>query len=218
MNPEHSINEQEYLSEDQRRQSEERHEAFEQSGLGEWDQDNGTLLFDIDERLIVTEQLLALGTHEHLVRKPEFHVTIIGYKSGEQIMAALAKKPVAEAEAIRQEMMAAMQELNHGWRVAPEILRIQKTYPKSVELPEGETRTSYIQLVDMPALTRLYDVVNQRLALHLEVPPTHITIMTGSTAPEHMTEGIGVPNRATLEKVQPCVVMTRDGAISPERL
>lgn len=216
MNPEHSINEEEYLSEDQQQQSQERREAFERSGLGEWDQENGTLLFDIDERLIVTEQLLALGTREHLVRKPEFHVTIIGYKSGEQILAALAAKPAEEAAVIHQDMMAAMQELNHGWRVAPEILRIQKTYPKTVEVPEGETRTSYIQLIDMPALTRLYDIINQRLALSLEVPPTHITIMTGSTVPEHMTEGIGVPNRATLEKVQPKVVMTRDGEISPE--
>lgn len=218
MKPEQQLNEADYLTEEQLILSDKRYEAYERSGLQPWNVEDGTLLFDLEPELLDTEQLehLAAGS---MKRKPEYHVTIIGRPAGKEIVKAIRVLPENEQATALDDIQKIIGTLGREWQVDPRIYQITKHYPvgSNPEKEPAETRTSYIQMVNFKGLAEVYQRLNARLGLQLEPPPTHITLMTGSTNPAHMTEGIGVPTKEVLKAVQPRQVWPVEGEIVDDK-
>lgn len=201
-----------FLTDAQREQSEAREVAYQRSHLGKWNRKDGTLLFHLDSELISTEGLEKLSAGQ-MVRKPEYHVTLLGRPAGKEITRALKALPEDTRAAVTAEVGESLQNINREWTVDQRIWKIQKDYPAGPNPEEepAETRSSYIQMVEFNNLKNAIDRMNTRLGLQIEIPPTHITLMTGSTNPKHMAEGIGILTQSALEKLHPEVVWPEGG-------
>ncbi len=201
------------MTDEQREQAQAQKEAYERSKVGEWNPKNGTLLLDVDPALIDVHRIEDRAKKEHVDRKQEFHITLIGFKAGKEMIKALRKNTPEQQALMQQEIVALVADLNQGWKLGKEVMRITKEYPPDPSRPEElpERRTSYIQIADVPKISEFYVQVNAMLGLHLAAPPTHITLMTGSTNPSHQLEGIGIPDRETLEGMHPEIIQQAEG-------
>ena len=133
-----------------------------------------------------------------LLKKEEFHITVIGTDTGEAILTKLNE---LEADK-KEEKLGEIENLARQtrWAFCPkcDYRFISKTYPPKDGHPE-ETRSSIIQLVRIPAVTLFYKELNKMLSTNFPVPPPHVTLFTNSTREDKKLRGIGIYSEKDLE-------------------
>ncbi len=195
-----------FLTSEDKRLSDEREAAIEASRPGEIEPRLGSLLIPFDERLVQLDRLQQTAEQEEFHRKPEFHITILGFTTGKELARSLG----AMSESDRSEKISALQEIVSTTDWSPvgadgEILRIHKDYQTSDgnSITTVEQRESFIQKIDLAGTKDFITRVNALLGTTFEVPVTHVTLYTKSTNPKNATLGIGIKNNAEFDALKP---------------
>lgn len=195
----------EIMTEEQKRESDERAAAFAESRPNQLNTKIGTLLHPIAEKLLHLHALEDTASKNGFVRKPEFHITVIGYKNGKVVMNRLNALPPEEQHAVIEKINDAAKLVD--WSIDPgDVLHIQKEYV--VKDADGietsrERRESLIQQLDVPGMNAFYERMNQLLGTELEPQPPHITLYSTSTDPKNVSRGIGIDTMAEWEELHP---------------
>lgn len=209
----------EFLTEEERRMSEEREEAFARSKVGQLDTQQGVLKYDLDPKLFTLDRIAEEAARQGFDIKDETHATIIGFRNGKKIMKALATFPPEKRGRIVDSINAALGDIQWSLAGATEpILHIKKDYvtlDRQQREIDRETRESYIQCVEIPGIDRFYAHINELLGINLEPPLTHITYATKGTGPKSRM-GIGIEGRDELAQLHPTVVSLSESDPPPE--
>lgn len=216
--PEEIARAEEFLTEEERRLSDEREAAFARSKAGQLDIQRGVLKYDLDPKLFALDRITQEAERQGFDMKNETHATIIGFRNGRKIAKALTKLSPPERARIIGVINDSLKEIPWSLAGATEpILRIKKDYvtrnDRGHEI-DRETRESYIQCVEIPGIDRFYARINELLGINLEPPLTHITYATKGTSPNSRM-GIGIEGRDELAQLHPTVV-TFDASSAPE--
>jgi hypothetical protein len=196
---------------DWQRLSDERVEALKDSVPGQLHPKLFTLLNRLDERLFDLHRLDGVAETEGLVKKPEFHTTLIGFSRGKEVKTKLAMMKWEK----REEVKIALDQLvqNMDWtpiKADPVTYRIAKDYVKvdngGQEL-ERERRQSIIQFIGFRGTEKFFAQLNALLGTSFDPPPTHVTLYTNSTNPKNMTLGIGISTKEDVDQLRPEPIM-----------
>lgn len=196
-----------FLTSEEKRLSDEREAAIEASIPGRINEKFGSLLLPFDKRLITLDRLDVLAEAEKFHRKPEFHITLLGFATGKILLDRLARLQVAE-RADRLEKINSLIAATDWTPVnsSDTIQRIAKDYvvadePQTVKT--AEHRESLIQMVDLAGTHTFFHNLNALLETNFEPPATHVTLYTKSSDPKNATLGIGIKSKAELESLEP---------------
>lgn len=168
----------------------------------DFDEKNRTILLQynpgLDGIIIEADGLNHEG--KHFDPKEEFHVTIVGFKTG-----GLIKKAIKADDTVADKIDALI--ANIDWKVSAlsEKLHLSKDTTVNVKGGGEETvhRESIIQMVSVSGLEEFYEKLNDILGSSLETPPAHVTLYTHGDK-----TGIGVYSQADLESANPKEVTT----------
>lgn len=192
---------------DWQRLSDERAEALKDSVPGQLHPKLGTLLNRLDERLFDLSRLDDVAKTEGLVKKPEFHATLIGFTRGKEVKTKLAMMKWEKREEVKIALDKLVQ--NMDWtpvKADPVTYRIAKDYVKvdgnEKEL-ERERRQSIIQFISFRGTEKFFAQLNALLGTSFDPPPTHVTLYTSSTNPKNMTLGIGISTKEDVDQLHP---------------
>lgn len=131
-----------------------------------------------------------------LTAKEEFHITVIGFKTGKALSELYAHRSAEEQARIIQALHSLAKEIS--WEAAPiegGLLYIEKEY--AFRNNKKEKRSSIIQLLDMPGMQAFYTRLNAAIGTDFALPPPHMTLFTGNGT------GIGIDSMADLEQLKP---------------
>lgn len=148
----------------------------------------------------VPSALEAKATEAGLSKKTEFHVTLIGSATGKVISKILKGLPDEERKSLLIQINDLISQKNWNFTPTGEYHLISKNY-SNVEI--NETRTSHVEVVDLPDLDSFYESLNSILKTNFEVPFPHITLFTTSTNEENKLRGIGVYSHKDFEECDP---------------
>ncbi len=171
-----------------------------------FDENKGTLLLaiskdDVDVPDFIEEKAKESG----LEAKEELHITIFGFGVGQKITDAIAKAPQKSAQLKSLIDTSMWESLNKS-----EFYLIEKSYSiKGVD----EQRMTIIQMVDVSGLDEFINKAKEILGIHLEPPPTHITLFSKSSLKENMQSGIGISTEDDFKKLKPTPLFKEQGNV-----
>ena len=132
-----------------------------------WNFENCTLLLPIPVDSVDWQQL-DQKAHEHgFARKNELHVTIVGFKNGREI-----KERIQGQEDLKVQLNELLKTISWDYVLRDEVYEVSKTYPN------GDVRSTYVQLVSLEGIKEFYQKLSQLLGKNFAVPPMHITLYT----------------------------------------
>ena len=151
---------------------------------------------------IIAEQMGLLG-------KSEFHITIIGSDTGNQILNSIG---ILGEEKLKKQLKKIDKLFkSHTWKVSlgKEFFYLKQKYERldlqdflSSSL-EFEIRESVVQLAEINHLEDFYLKLNHLLDTNFETPLPHVTLFTNSTMAEKKLRGIGIYSRKQFEELYP---------------
>ncbi len=131
---------------------------------------------------------IALQMKEYdLFQKPEFHITIIGYTTGEKIQEILSQKTEKEKSDYLEKLKQLVYSFNWNVSFLSDYFFITKIYTDT-----KEERQSIILSVNVPDTIIFYEKLKDLLNHDFVLPYMHVTLCTSSTNPENKTKGIGL--------------------------
>ncbi len=149
--------------------------------------EKATLLIGLDKKELGLEAMRMQAQERGLQEKAEFHLTIIGSRTGAQMLKqgipALNIHELAKGRQWR-------------WTAKPEFYYIEKDY-------EGEKRSAIIQMVDLPDMDKFYKELRERFKLYTEAPMPHVTLFSGSTSPATVQRGVGIYSEHEFREMNP---------------
>ena len=149
------------------------------------------LLCPIQNDIIIPSKIEDIAKQHSLSSKEEFHITIIGTQTGEELNKF---SPLKKTSQIIKELAEKYQ-----WRYSLE----SGYYLCSKIYPDGEKRQSIIQLITMKDIGDFYKKLNTCLGTHFDTPLAHITLYTSSTKKENNLRGIGIYSQKQFELLRP---------------
>jgi hypothetical protein len=149
----------------------------------------GTLLIAIDAALWAPPSSPLELDGRVFAPKLELHVTVVGKRLGAEVLAAIEARRV-DPDALRRDFTG------QRWRLRRSGRRVHLRKPAPDDAVE-----SIIEPVALPAMARFHARLGEMLGRALPVPPPHVTLFVRGDA-----EGIGVPDRATLEQLRVAVL------------
>lgn len=195
----------EIMTEEQKRDSDERVRAFAESKPNRLNEKTGTLLHPIAEQLIEFENLPSYAEQHGFTRKPEFHFTVISNRSGKIVKERLGQLPDDERRQAVQRINEAAQKVDWSMK-SGELRRVIKDYVVTNDRDDEisrERRESIIQLLDIPGIAEFYATLNEVLGTAIEPPPAHITLYSTSSDPKNISRGIGIESQAEMDGLHP---------------
>ena len=159
-----------------------------------------TLYLDADEvdNSHVAERVLAEGYREQTER----HVTIIGNSAGLAIKEALDKYSPEQKQQYLDIIKNLLNQLD--WKFKPkDFYHIQKngTFSGGGEL--FEERESYIRVIKMPGMEKLYKNINNLLDLKIPTQFPHITLFSRGERQNPLWYGIGISSKEKFKELNP---------------
>jgi hypothetical protein len=148
---------------------------------------------DFDE----PEKLRSIADKESLIRKNEFHLTVIGSSTGKVISSYLDEHPKRENLIIDVDSL--INSFRWDFSFTNKYYLIQKDYG-------DEVRSSLVQVVHVPSLEPFYQELNSMLHTELDVPFPHITLYSTSTNEENLSKGIGIYSESQFQELLPKLV------------
>lgn len=166
-----------------------------------FDTHKGTLLMTVDKPYAALALLSQYAVEYGLEEKPEFHLTLLGYKQGQLLVNLLQRLDTDSRATLVNTFTQLVAQLD--WRCIPqnEYYYLEKTY-QFHNKPE-ETRATIIQVYELPGLIRLYEVLNTDLQLSLDEPFPHVTLYSSSSNHETSDVGIGITSEADFQSLGP---------------
>ncbi len=169
--------------------------------------DKGSLLLIINKTLVDCASQAAKAQKLNLIQKNEFHLTVIGSDTGEEILAVLNQLDPAEKSA----KLAAIENLakDTDWQpvLKQEFFYITKNYndpdPKNPQATIPETRRSIIQTADIKELSKFYQQLEKIIGKNFVTPFPHVTLYTNSTRSEKAIRGIGIYSQEDFASLNP---------------
>jgi hypothetical protein len=147
-----------------------------------------TALLQVDPRSVesITSKLDGTEVAEGLDKKKEFHITLIGYETGEWIMERIGKMKNATLEDILPQIEGIVMGMNWSFEVTGQIHEI------SERCSTRETRRSLIVKVNLPKIVELHRSLTKMIGLEFDMAYPHITLYTTSTFEKNRQLGIGI--------------------------
>ena len=143
-------------------------------------------LLQVEAPISALEKTRGVAQEKGLFQKNEFHFTIIGRQTGEEIGLRLDKFSTEEKTSIVRNISTLLKEYSWSYILVDEYYLISKTYE------EGEERHSIIQIIEVSELESVYQTINQILGTSFPVSFPHITLYTASTKTDNRLRGIGL--------------------------
>lgn len=123
--------------------------------------------------------------------KAEFHLTIIGYRTGAQLKKILARMPAAKSASLIAELRNLIMNIDWSIETLPQYFYLKRQYPA-----ETTPRESIIQIAECAGANRLYSELTHLVpGQFFKKPPLHITLATRSS-----TDGIGISTEQELKQ------------------
>jgi len=138
-----------------------------------------------------------IAEEKGLSLKDEFHCTIIGRATGEQIVEILDSKSQKDRDVLMLELEKLYKK--YLW----EYVSTQEYYLISKEYDESDKRESLVQIVELPDMVNFYAELNALLQTDFEIPFSHITLFTNSTKEDKKKTGIGIYSKEQFESLHP---------------
>lgn len=169
-----------------------------------FDEEKFTLLLNIDKAMIDLNDIDQTAARNGFDKKPEFHITIIGFKVGAAIKQALDKLSGERKQEALQKIQSLIKNIDWGFTLLPQRYHIKKDYlSRTSAAVSTEHRESYIQMVSMPDMEKFYAALNNILSAHLELPLPHLTLYIRGDNPERAKAGIGINSQEEFLKLNP---------------
>lgn len=149
-----------------------------------------------------------IAEQEGLLRKDEFHITIIGRETGERIKRKLLELPLDQQESLLLEIEKRLRTVDWDFALCDEFYTISKTYHGTAQHGE-ETRKTLIQAADVPRLEQFYTDLNVLLGTDFKTPYPHITLYSMSTRSDRVFRGIGIYSRDEFNALDPQEIVLR---------
>ncbi len=143
----------------------------------------------------------SMALKEGFRKQDHRHVTIVGGSTKRLLKQALTKLPKEEQRQMMIEIKKLLTSLD--WSFVPiEIYKIEKigTFGDS-EIPEY--RESYINVIDMPAVTAFYDGLKLLLNTDFPLPVPHITLFTKGETENPRYYGIPISSIDDFHQMNP---------------
>lgn len=172
-----------------------------------FDQEKGTVLLPVDERVFDFARLHEAAEREGFQKKDTFHITIVGFRHASKIKEVLNKFVGLERENLMTEIRTLLYRTDWSFSLKADQFRISKEYAKSdptnTNVPTREMRASYVQMVSLPALEGFYNDLNTILGTDLKPPLAHVTLYTNGQDPERSKMGIGIDSYEDFMRMNP---------------
>lgn len=145
-------------------------------------------------------------------KKPEFHITVIGIKRGQELKKLFAERPELEAELNgiirsfdwRVKVLPEKYLIKQDREMVRQLSKADKKQRREQDLPEINEvremvhRESIIQMAELPAFEDFFEKL-RTMGIDLgEVPPIHITLYTHGDA-----SGIAINSKEDWNKLKP---------------
>ncbi len=151
------------------------------------------------------ERVRVIAEQAGLLRKDEFHITLIGRETGEIIRRKLQELPRDQQESLLAEIEKRLRTFDWQFTLLDEFYTIAKKYHATAKHDE-ETRRTLIQAADVPRLEQFYIDLNALLGTDFKTPYPHITLYSTSTRPDRVFRGIGIYAKDELDSLSPVKV------------
>jgi hypothetical protein len=166
-----------------------------------------TAILGIDRNLIDTETKKDVAETLGLLKKEEFHITLIGSKTGDDILLSLHDLPDVEKSNMLDKIYSICASFDWKATLKNEFFFLEKDYASSSPIdPQStisETRKSIIQMVEIDKMKDFYTALNTLVSKQYKEPLPHITLYTVSTREDKKLRGIGVYSRDHFEHMHP---------------
>ncbi len=168
-----------------------------------FDERTMTVLLDAHLNEDVPLWLKERARQEGLSEKKEFHITIIGSKTGKKLLALMDSLGLEERSRVLKEIKELSLRFTWEFSLKEEYYSISKEYPLEQASHEIETRRSYIQCAELPDLAKFYKELSLICDLDSAPPFPHLTLFCGSTLRENELRGIGIYSQEQFEHLNP---------------
>lgn len=151
-----------------------------------FDAKTGTLLLGLGGEEIIDPDVMGAAESEGFKPKDEFHLTVIGFKQGKLLKAAIKANPELAASV---EKLAT--EIEWGIQPTGERYKLSKLY-------EGEDapRESIIEMLQCPGAENFFASINELTGLELQEQPPHVTLLTKGNP-----QGIGITTAEEIKEL-----------------
>lgn len=173
-----------------------------------FDLEKATAILMIDKAHLDLETKKSIAEQYNLSEKDDFHLTIIGSDTGEEILKSLEPLGEIRKNKILNKIRRLCESYNWQMRSEQKFYYLKKEYGESnnTDLPSQmnpEIRQSIIQIARVDKLDGFYQELNTLLGKHFKTPLPHITLYTTSTKEDKKLRGIGVYSKDQLEELKP---------------
>lgn len=156
----------------------------------------------IDRETLDLETTRAFARAHGLSEKEDFHLTVIGRRTGEEIVRFLQTLHPEE----RETRLARFHELSASYH--PEIAWGREYYSirRDYTAPDDavpDIRESVIELAEISGLEEFYRELFEIIPIPFDTPFPHITLYTTSTHPDKRLRGIGIYSEEDFRNMNP---------------
>lgn len=163
-----------------------------------FNEDNCNTLLSVKKDFINLETKKIIAEELGLLKKDEFHLTIIWSKTWDRIMEFLSNLSQYKAKNIIHQIKHIL--FNIQWKILlnNEFYYIKKNYKENWEI-----RESIIQTAEIENLSQFYEEINKILDLQFDVPFSHVTLFTNSNNNDKKLRGIWIYSFEDFQKMEP---------------
>lgn len=162
--------------------------------------DKCSLLLNVDAEDLLTDTFESFAQINNLNKKEEFHITIIGRETGENILEMVSSLPVDDKKILLAKIDNLSREFDWSYTPNDEYYEISKKY----DTADGEEiRRSLIQIIEIPDLKAFYENLNILLGTDFKLPLPHVTLFTTSSIETMRLRGIGLYSVEQFQSLSP---------------
>lgn len=136
--------------------------------------------------------------------KDEFHITVIGFKNGSIFRENIYGLPEAERSYKLTKINDLIDETDWGFEIEPRCYHISNVIESKTKTEKklGDNKESYVQMINLPAISDFYNRLNVLLSTSVLAPPAHITLYTKEDE-NNKYKGIAIDSIEEFTKLNP---------------
>lgn len=161
-----------------------------------------TLLLKIDKKIPDLASKKITAKNLALSPKNEFHLTIIGRATGENILKILQNLNKTKQQLIIKQIRKLSKETEWKIKLKNKFFYIKKNYTNT-KGEATEKRESIIQLAKIDGLKEFYQKINIFLNTKIDPPFPHLTLYATSNKTDKKLRGIGIYSKNQFTKLKP---------------
>ncbi|MDP4039899.1 MAG: hypothetical protein Q8P57_04965 [Candidatus Pacearchaeota archaeon] len=170
--------------------------------------ETATAILNIDKNAVDLESKKNDAKQHDLSKKDEFHITIIGSDTGEEILKSLELLAEDEKDKILDQICELFELFEWNVTLKQEFYFLEKSYDNSsdstnLQKEKPEKRKSIIQIAEIDKIDKFYEKLNRLLGKQFETPFPHVTLYTTSTLEEKKLRGVGIYSKNQFEELNP---------------